>query len=226
MAANAPPSLAPPAIFYSTQAIILHVGPSEQPMLLHEDCAKSSEYLTAATEESLPVGQSRLVKLPDEHPKVMAHYLAFLYGANLPTHVYDTTNPGGLKSDGYELLAHLYVLREHLLDSAFRNAIIDEFMRLSTLQTVSDATCATERAHYPTTAPVNITYRGTCPESPVRRLLVDMNLRFGGEHWHTIDLEPAFLFDFMQAYFSMAKTLGQKLNKLRQAELKAANYYV
>lgn len=196
-------------------------------MLVHEHCTRNSDIIKAATKKAAPhAASARIVKLPDECPKIMAHYLGFLYGARLLTHIYDSANPGGYKADAYELLARLYVLSEHLQDSVFRNVVVDEIIRLRTLKTPNSNDPKTATTHSPTTRPANIIYQGTAAGSPTRRLLVDLNLRWGQEHWHTPDVDPAFLFDFMRAYFKAAKASEQKLDNVRQAELKAADYHV
>lgn len=52
-------------MFYSTRAIILHVGPLQQPMLVQEHCTRNSDLIKAkaATKKAPHAGTTRIAKL-------------------------------------------------------------------------------------------------------------------------------------------------------------------
>lgn len=209
---------APALNFSADNVVTLLVGPDEEKLLVHEHRLSHSAFFGAALKKEWLEGQTRVIKLPVEAPVFMAHYIEYAYRGKLPTHIYTTDSPGDKKEAGYELLAELYVTGERLLDSAIRNAIISEILRIRVLRP-KDGVCWN-----PTTTPANIVYRGTPEGSPARRLMTDLTLRMASDKWHTPDADQQFLYDLVQGFLRM--NTPKALERVRGMAMKAEDYFV
>jgi hypothetical protein len=121
--------------FNPDDTAVLQDRQGEQKMLVHiPQITAHSEFFAAAFKKEWVEGQTREIKLPEEEPEIMAYYIEHVYFGKLPTDIYTPASPGLEKEEGYKSLAQIYVLAERLLDSACRNRILQEFMRLRDLK--------------------------------------------------------------------------------------------
>lgn len=104
---------------------------------------------------------ANVIELPDEVPEVVHAWVHWLYSAQIPLPDDDDEKAADLV---YLRLAHLYVFGEARLDSKFKNAIIEEFVRAAKLYECS-----------PSVEVMHIVYEGTSENSGARRLLVDLS---------------------------------------------------
>lgn len=98
--------------------------------------------------------------------------MEFLYGKGLES---QDIRSSKWDHNPYPKLVDLYLLDEHILDKSIRNAIIEEMLRLSTIRSPEDCYRA------PKTQEVNRFFDGTPESSPLRRLMVDMQMYWGTE---------------------------------------------
>ena len=147
------------ASFDQDDAITLHVNPTEHAILAHGNfISRRSEFFKAVLKKELAEGQTRVIKLPDEDPQVLTHYLSYTYSNCLPTDIVTADFLGTFPEESdecYQLLAELYVLGERLLDETIRGALIKEILRLAKLIDKDP------KQYHPKGEAVNIIYRGT-----------------------------------------------------------------
>jgi len=199
MSAQTANALPQPRAFPPGNMITLLVGPEEQAMVVHGDClSRYSEFFTAALKKEWREGQSRTIKLPEETLLDMGYYIEHLYGVPLPTHklksgplVLDAEQPS------YELLATLYVLGERMLDTYYRNKIIQEFLRLVRFNEYGPSITDS----WPGPKAVSTIYQGTTEESPARRLMVDFVVNYSNSATYGgfAAADPGFLMDVGKA---------------------------
>jgi hypothetical protein len=202
--------------------VILLVGPEEQKMLVHaHQITVHSEFFAAALKKEWVEGQTREIKMREKQPEIMAYYIEHVYFGKLPTDIYTPASPGLEKEEGYKSLAQIYVLAERLLDSACRNRILQEFMRLRDLK------CEHDVKWNPVWYPINIIYRGTTTGSPARRLLVDIHASAAREDWYFNDacVDPSFLMDLVRKLLRNAEVF-EMVGGCRRVDLKAEDYRV
>jgi hypothetical protein len=172
---------------FSADAVVtLLVGEDEQTMIVHSSqLTRDSEFFTAAMKKEWVEGQTRVIRLPEERPATMAHYLSFLHSGRLFAEEITTLDKGPIKHC-YSLLASLYVCGERYLNRRLQSAIIVQMFRLTRIPGKNS------RHFYPSRTTVNTVYRGTPEGSPGRRLLVDLHIIKGckawledGDYWRT-----------------------------------------
>jgi hypothetical protein len=204
---------APKFMFYQDDAVTLHTGPTGHAMLAHASyIARNSDFFKAALKKDWIEGQTRVIKLPEERPDIVSHYLNYAYSKVLPT-VSDsdsTTTPNFNTEQYYELLAELYVLGECLQDHSIRTAVIESSVR------------SWEHLHS-ITVPASIIYRGTTAGSPARRLVVDLFLAHGEGFKLDNTCEADFLLDVARAFCVKAETYAVP-GSFRDRSLNAADY--
>jgi hypothetical protein len=69
----------------------------------------------------------RTIDLPDDDPAAFSLYMSWLYTRKLPVLTSSTDTPGDV-DESYHTLAYAYVLGERLLDTGFKNAIVDAYV--------------------------------------------------------------------------------------------------
>lgn len=75
--------------FDQDDAVTLLVGPSERAILAHGNyLARKSDFCEAALKMDWKEGQTRAIKLPDECPQFLTHYLNYAYIQTLPTSIF------------------------------------------------------------------------------------------------------------------------------------------
>lgn len=183
----------------------LLVGPNEQKMIAYgSQLIQASQFFAAAMKKEWAEGQTRIIKLSEECPATMAHYLAYSYGGKLFA---EDIRSGSLRGDEahiescFQMLVSLYVCGEHFLNHRIQQSVIKEILRIS----LNPNECG---YRYPTREEVNTMYRGTPEGSPGRRLMVDLQVLMGAKDELTHDLEVAFIID-------VAKALHEKLKAVK-----------
>lgn len=203
--------------FDQDDAVTLHVGPTEHVLLAHGSfITRNSDFFTTALKKEWAEGQTRVIKLPEESPQVVSHYLNYTYTKSLPADTISSepTDTFTERVNEYqELLAELYVLGERLLDTSIQNAVVREIIRLASLP---KRMCPAKEA-------VNIIYRGTTAVSPARRLMTDIELSFGTIHSLEITCEAAFVLDVARAFCARSQ-IGHKPDSFRNRTLNAGAY--
>lgn len=138
-------------------------------------------------------GQTRTIKLPGEDYKTVGRYVDFVYGKGLESQ--DIRSPKWDKNP-YSKLVDLYLLGEHVLNKSIRNAVIEEVLRLSTILYPDGCFKG------PKTQEVNRIFDAPPESSPLRCLMVDMQIYWGTELW--VDdgetLHPSYLFELASAF--------------------------
>lgn len=214
--------LKPSYQFNADNLVTLLVGPEQQKMVVHKSfITQTSEFFESALKHGLSEGETYTIKLTAETPELMAHYLDWVYTTELPsgkTAFFSTTTDQ--KVAAYNLLAELYVLGERRLDSAFRNAVTAEIVRLRPSQFGLHDCQLFQQGKM-----VNTIYQSTPTGSPARRLMVDLSLKFGCPQCHTEILDKAFLLDLTQALF-VAGQSAKGLEGKRELELRAGDYCI
>jgi len=184
--------------FSPDDAVTLIVGPEQKRMLIHGTyLTRDSDFFKAALKKEWVEGETRVIKLPEEDPETMAHYLTFVYHNKLP---FKGITPK--KRDDYgarwAILVDLYVYGERFLCRVIQNAAIKEMIRLTRVRS-SDGS-----AWFPTGTSVERVYAGTPEGSPMRQLMVDMHVIRGKKEWlgpPDAHANPRFLMDLAQAFF-------------------------
>lgn len=203
--------------FDHDDAVTLHVGPTEHVLLAHGSfVTRDSDFFTTALKKKWAEGQTRVIKLPEERPEVVSHYLNYTYTKALPSHTvsWEPADTFTERSNEYQvLLAELYVLGERLLDTSIRNAAIEETIRLPWLP----------KRMCPSKDAANIIYRGTTAESPARRLMTDIQLSFGTTSSLDITCDAAFVLDVARA-FCLNAQIGKNPSSFRHQTLEVEYY--
>lgn len=199
--------------FSIVNTVTLSVGQDEQEMFIRgSDLARDSGFFATAMEKEWKEGQARTIKIPEERPDTMAHYLHYAARGLLFTEDITQVDGKGIESC-YQQLCFLYVAGERFMNRSLQNRAVEEIVRLTGILD----NCGVH--WFPTGEEVNIVYRGTPQGSPGRQLMVDLQVVMGVKDWMDFDLEVDFLKD-------VAKALLDKVEDLdfREVELQADNY--
>lgn len=210
--------------FDEDDAVTLHVGPTEHAILAHGNfISRRSEFFKAALKKEWAEGQTRVIKLPDEDPQVMTHYLSYTYSKCLPTDIFTADFMGTFPEESdeyYQLLADLYVAGERLLDETICGATITEFIRLTSL------TDKSSKRYCPMKEAVKTIYRGTTAGSPARRLMVNIHLAYGTTKWLAPTCEAGFVLDVAQSFYAKFDQYSAQhsIAQMRSITLQASEY--
>ncbi|KAM0715783.1 hypothetical protein Q7P37_008297 [Cladosporium fusiforme] len=201
--------LPPCATFTPGNNVTLVVGREEEHLAVNIALLKSSHFVTVALKKHWKEGQTGIIILPDEDPCEMTHYLCWVSFRSLPTDFYKANGPvpfqGDAPGNAYTLLVKLYVLGERQQDVGFRQALLDEIIRLTNI--VDDDS----QAYFPSTSHINALYEGNLEDSPARHLFVDLYVRLGEVQWvedekyKTVKIHEnvEFMFDISRTMFQM-----------------------
>jgi hypothetical protein len=210
--------------FDQNDAVTLHVGPSEHTILAHTDfISRDSEFFKAALKKDWVEGKTRIIKLPDECPKVFTHYLNYVYCKRLPTKILITKSGSTFVKDSaehYQLLVKLYVLGERLLDDSVRDAVLLKIVRLTYLF---------EKSSYPVFAigeAVNIVYRGTPVGSPARRLMVDCHVAHGTDDSFDSTCDADFVLEVVQTLIYRMRNFATVIDMRSHSDPRKRKYHV
>jgi len=222
----------PTFAFRSCGIVTLVVGETQTPMSVHERfITRTSEFFATALKKAWGEGQTRVIKLPEEDPVHLAYYLDWIYTRKLPTDVYRGSSQIGATItlpascyDSHMILSHLYVLGERMLDTDFRNSVLEELIHVTDLEMFpeSPAICSSIG---PPLQVISIIYQGTTSASPARRLLVDWCLAFGHQAQYNILHDKEFLVDIAES-FSDKVEKGLASSEFRSVSLRYGEYRV
>jgi hypothetical protein len=180
-----------------------------------------SQPFRAALKKQWTEGQTRVIRLPEESPESVQQYVAYLYGRGLPTRYLTGEFPHMVTEDHHDMLAELYVLGERVLNAKHQNMIIYEMLRLTQIE---DGLSGDRE--YPGATTVNIIYGGTTPDSPFRRLLVDLAVAYGEQEWLENPVpDSQYLLDLGKS-FLRAVTSHSCFDDFRWGTIKAEDYLV
>jgi hypothetical protein len=84
------------------------------------------------------------------------------------------------KENTFMYLARMYVLGEKIIDQAFQNAVVNAMIALHV--------SAKGSQNFPSYSTIDIVYKGTSDNSPVRRLLVDLWAFNMLPTWHNLEI--------------------------------------
>lgn len=107
------PGITRPLSFDYSDAVELHVGPEKHVLLAFAKfLVRDSAFFEMALKKEWIKGQTRVIKLPEELPHVISHYLEYTYSKRLPSELVKEQPASYL-----ELLAELYILGQRLSNS-------------------------------------------------------------------------------------------------------------
>lgn len=191
LASRSPRKLTVPSL--TGRIITIAVG--EEPCLFH-----IHEPLLRARGSFFTLSRSRQghLNMPDDCPKIGELYFQHLYTGKV---LIDWTTSLEQVSKNeclpeYTTLAKLYVLGEKIGDVAFKNLIVRTVLRRI-------ETRIGGHGYHPVGAAVDIIYKGTNPDSKMRKLVVDVTVWNGNARWidpELYDNNGDFLVDVLQAF--------------------------
>jgi hypothetical protein len=99
--------------------------------------------------------------------------------------------------DELQLLIDGFIFGEKVQDGDFKDAVIDAlFASVSTLG-------KDDKYWYPANKKADLVYKGTPPESPLRRLLVDMHVHHSRHDWYDETENVDFLADLVRGLLNV-----------------------
>lgn len=204
--------------FSPDDTVTLVVGSEQKRMLVHSTYLTcDSDFFKAALKKEWVEGQSHVIKLPEEDPETMAHYMTFVYSDKLP---FDGIEPK--KRAHFEarwpVLINLYVCGEHFLNLVCQDAVIKEIIRLTRIKG------ETGSWWFPTGRVVDTIYCETPEGSRIRRLVVDMHVIRETKAWLSSNVNnPQFLLDLSEAFYDKIRE-HDAFVAFRNKELDVGNY--
>jgi len=204
--------------FSHDDAVTLVVGPEQTKMTVHGTyITRDSDFFKAALKKEWIEGETRVIKLPEEDPETMAHYMTFVYHNKLPLDDLRPTKREHFNAR-WPILIDLYVRGERFLNRAMQNAAIKEVIRLTCVR------CGNGMRWFPSRENVDRIYRGTPEGSPIRRLMVDMYAIRGAPEWLSAGADGSqFLLDLTKAFYEKMKH-HNAFNEFRGKELDIKKY--
>lgn len=213
---------APTFSFHKSDTVTLLAGPDEHELVVYESCiTRKSDFFRAAMKKEWTEGQTRTIKLPEEHClETLTHYLNYAYSQKLPTDRVMAVRSTGSPEGTWTTLANIYVLGERMLDQSVQQAVIKEFIRLPKLACEANKN---NKSWSPNTEAISLIYDGTTAGSPARRLVVDYHVARGYESWLGSHCHPTFLLDLAKALQNKIIT-GASSSSFRSVALAADDY--
>lgn len=187
-------------MFSLTDRIItISTGDESSRFHIHEKLLRErSHFFDAALSKSWNEGQQGHVSLPEDSQETVRLYLLHLYSGKL--HIEWSKTSEGLPDNNllteYVVLAHLYVFGEKIGDISFKNAIVRAVVKRAQTGIGKDN-------YSPIGEAVDVIYKGTPPNSKMRKLLVDNTVARGEVKWidPSVDGNNAeFLVDLSRAF--------------------------
>jgi hypothetical protein len=143
-----------------------------------------SPYFQASVKEEWIDPENRIIPLPDDKPYIVNLYVQWIYSDRILSR-----NPSATEAHGsteLNTLVYAFVFGEKIQDARFKDAVIDAVIKC-TLTPGKDGT-----TWFPGVKAINHAFEGTPPESPLRRLLVDLWARNGRADWDRKGLNSDF----------------------------------
>lgn len=171
---------------FGSAIVTFRVGSDpSQDFVIHEGViAPGSEFVRLALRGDWKEAKERIIQLPKDDAETFAVYQQWLYTGSIRTSA-DDFQPGIF--DEYRLLVQAFILGEKFVDVNFKDCITDAIIEKLISQ---------ERFSLYLTVDV---YYDTPPNSPLRRLLMDVYYWTGCAEWLDEDeliIEPGFMADF------------------------------
>jgi hypothetical protein len=129
-----------------------------------------------------------IISLSDHDPEAFALWRTWIYTGKLAI-LPETPFPSDSvdeRTAHYSVLAHAYILGDYLVDTPFMNAIADVYV-------LNARGIDNTRALYPSNEEIGVLYDGTSPDSPIRKLLVDIWMYRGKVEWLEKEAEEGIL---------------------------------
>ncbi|KAI4693273.1 uncharacterized protein J4E88_001644 [Alternaria novae-zelandiae] len=202
--------------------VVVGEAPDQRHFSVHEGliCARS-EFFRRAMNGKWIESKNRMVRLPEDDPKVFDIYINLLYTGRLATNTLEEPKTNAHLLEEMYVLAQLYVIGEKLLDKATKNSAIQSLLEVSLEQD------ANGKSYPPTINTIISVYQGTCAGSLGRRLLVDLWIDIQGEFLATnaellpkdflVDLAVALL-DIQQGKKEMLASMENMSNYLEKMD--------
>ncbi|OCL08416.1 hypothetical protein AOQ84DRAFT_388851 [Glonium stellatum] len=165
------------------------VGPEEETFMLHETLVRTqSRFFNNAMSREWKESAERRIRLPSESPDIFSLYQNWIYARKIPTAL---NEPGRKGHAEYIRLSQAYCLGEMLMDTTFKDAIVDAIISKAVTPAADDD------CWYPDGKAIGLIYDGTPKDSPARELLVAFYHCCGDSDWITKedDLPKDFLMD-------------------------------
>jgi len=215
-------TMIPPAFSLRKDDLVtLLIGPEEEEFIVHESCiTRNSDFFKAAMRKEWIEGQARIIRLPEEtRIESFVIYLNFAYHEQLPSRGIMAFVDDVPLREGYIRLAEIYVIGERMLDKLVRNAVTQELLRLTTLESPNGSRTFLGSSN------IAMLYNGTSTGSPMRRMIVDFYATYGSADWPYKSQHHEFLEDLAKRL--QEQILAQEeVRDFRTRELVAEDYFV
>lgn len=205
--------------FTSDDTVILIVGEgvNVRELLVHAHLIQcDSNFFRSRLAKPWISGEHRVIRLPHQCPDIVTLYLDYQYGLGLPTaEITSADLMVETEEDCYSLLGDLHAFGQAVSNKPFQNVIIQEFLGLASLG----------GPVLPSSIDRNDIYNSTSAFSPLRRLLVDLQVSYGLEKWLEDDEHSDFLRDLARALSAKVQQC-KSVKEFRHRPLRARDYYV
>ncbi|KAL8770663.1 MAG: hypothetical protein Q9209_003731 [Squamulea sp. 1 TL-2023] len=171
-----------PFMGLTDEVVTILIGPEERPFYIHKALLSSkSPYFRAAFEGSFKEAVDKAIRLPEDDSKLFPYYVLWVYEKPL-----ETEHPISL--DEY---CRLYILADKLGSEQLRNLAIGNIRRQAFIDLMPMDLKSTT---------INCVYDTTLPDSPLRRILVDLLAwQFYSDDFDLADADPEYLLETLKA---------------------------
>lgn len=185
---------------------------------------RSSEYFR----QHVPINghsHEQHIELPLAEARIFNIYLHFLTFGKIPCHQSNSTASecdDDSENNEYDILCQLYMFADKIMDSQVMNAAIGALMSRYNDSDRETVACL------PRHSTIQGVYNNTSPNSPLRRLLVDMRVWYGredavgGDEYY--DTEPEIVIDLARALLRKLDD-GERSGKPIPAGVKTCDYH-
>ena len=194
------------------ETVTLLVGPSKEKFtVLKLFLVKSSDFFKACCKEGAAwvESETKTIEMPEEDPKIFSAYLQWLYTQELV--IFDGFNIESVKDAdlktteeaaclAYDRLVQFAMLADRLVDSAFNNEIVNNFISIE------------QASEFGMSTQTKVDLHSALPEnSPIRRLMVRLTMqRIDTDYLNRRgkDLSQEFAVDLLRSYAAMKEAPG------------------
>ncbi|KAK5133256.1 hypothetical protein LTR08_007990 [Meristemomyces frigidus] len=180
---------------FAAPAVVMKVGSLARIFYVNEKLIRgSSDFFNSAMKREWRQGCKRVVDLPDHNCEIFNLYVNWLYSGRLPVQHIEESNLMNNNDKQYHNLFKAYVLGDALLDSDFKDAVVDAIVNEMHIQHQGNV------YFFPVRQIRTFLYNSTTSASKLRQLLVQRIARSSnGSELLKEDDDPAFLLDFARA---------------------------
>lgn len=171
---------------FSSRVITFRVAKERsRDFIIHESLiAARSEFVRTALQKDWKEAKEGVVPLPEDDIDSFDLYQQWIYTGGIFLNRFATATD---TQNEYELLVRAYLLGEKLIDLDFKDTVIDCIIHKLRASRTFDARLT------------NLIYENTPPESPLRRLWLDIYFYSGSPNW----LDEKALGDFIHPEFAV-----------------------